>query len=243
MGFFALPDGTSLYGFVEYNNSDQIKDNRAVFLNATYAVAPTVTLRAGTRFTYDRISINNLYALEGGLLPPGSVGIGPNSGTTEWTQTIGALPATYSSYSTSLASPGPTASRSADNSNFSFRAGIDWKPTDDVLTYASFSQGYRGAAFNGQAFNAPEEANFASLEKLNSFEIGLKSDLWNRRASFNAALFHYDYRNQQFLNAFALPGGAGTGFHTINAPKSRIDGAEFEFRAKATDACVATHHE
>ncbi len=51
---------------------------------------------------------------------------------------------------------------------------------------------------------------------------------------FNAALFHYDYKNQQFLDAFALPHGLGTGFRTVNAPKSRVDGAEFEFRAKAT---------
>jgi len=57
----------------------------------------------------------------------------------------------------------------------------------------------------------------------------------NRRATFNAAAFHYDYRNQQFLDAFALPGGAGTGFHTVNAPKSRVDGAELNFaRARRT---------
>jgi iron complex outermembrane recepter protein len=48
-------------------------------------------------------------------------------------------------------------------------------------------------------------------------------------------VFHYDYKNQQFLDAFTLPGGAGSGFHTVNAPKARVDGAEFEFRAKATD--------
>jgi iron complex outermembrane receptor protein len=47
-------------------------------------------------------------------------------------------------------------------------------------------------------------------------------------------VFHYDYKNQQFLDAFALPGGLGTGFRTVNAPKSRVDGAELEFRAKVT---------
>src|SRR5256885_3715087 len=36
------------------------------------------------------------------------------------------------------------------------------------------------------------------------------------------------------LDAFTLPGGLGTGFRTTNAPKSRVDGAEFEFRVKAT---------
>jgi iron complex outermembrane receptor protein len=231
-----MPNGTSLYGFDEYNSFDQLKDSRAVFLNATYEVVPSVTLRGGARFTHDRVTITHLYAMEGGLLPPGSVGYGPDSGTTEWTQTIGALPATYSSYQTSLAPPGPTTSRFEDNNNVSLRAGVDWKPTDDVLTYATFSEGYRGAAFNGQAFNNPVEANFAAPEKLYSYEIGLKSELWNRHLIFNAALFHYDYHNQQFLDAFALPGGAGSGFHTVNAPKSRVDGAEFEVRVRTTEA-------
>ena len=90
---------------------------------------------------------------------------------------------------------------------------------EDLLTYFSVSQGYRGAAFNGQAFNDPAELNFAAPEKLTSYEIGLKTELWNRRGTFNVAVFHYDYRNQQFLDAFALPGGLGTGFHTVNAPE------------------------
>jgi outer membrane receptor protein involved in Fe transport len=235
LGYFTLPNGTSLYGFDEYNSFDQLKDSRAVFLNATYEVVPTVTLIGGARFTHDRVTISNLYAMEGGLLPPGSVGTGPDSGTTEWTQTIGALPATYSNYQTNLAPPGPTTSRFEDNNNVSLKAGMDWKPSDNVLAYASFSEGYRGAAFNGQAFNNPAEANFASPEKLYSYEVGVKSELWNRRLTLNAAFFHYDYRNQQFLDAFALPGGAGSGFHTINAPKSRVDGAEFEVRARATE--------
>src|SRR3984893_4288935 len=235
LGFFALPDGTPLFGFDEYNNFDQIKESKAVFLNTTLEVVPTVTLHAGARFTKDNVAIRHFYALEGGpAVPP--VDNTPDGLTTAfWTQTIGALPATFTQYQTGVAPQGPTLNRDEDNTNVSFRAGADWKPSEGVLAYLNFSQGYRGAAFNGQAANAPAEANFAAPEKLNSYEIGMKMDLWDRRGEFNAALFHYDYRNQQFLDAFTLPGGAGSGFHTVNAPKSRVDGAEFEFRAKATD--------
>jgi iron complex outermembrane receptor protein len=67
-----------------------------------------------------------------------------------------------------------------------------------------------------------------------SYEIGLKSQFGNRHWIFNATAFHYDYKNQQFLDAFSLPAGLGTGFRTVNAPKSRIDGAEFELRGKVT---------
>jgi iron complex outermembrane receptor protein len=236
LGYFTLPNGTHLDGFDEFNSFDQLKDSKAVFLNTTFKLNSEFTLHAGARYTKDQVNINNFYALEGGPLPPGPTGFTPDGGVMAfWTQTIGSQPATFTNYQNGTAPQGPTLNLSQDNNNVSFRAGLDWKPSEAVLTYLNISQGYRGAAFNGQAFNFPQEANFADPEKLTSFEIGLKADLWERRGVFNAALFHYDYKNQQFLDAFTLPGGAGSGFHTVNAPKARVDGAEFEFRAKATD--------
>jgi iron complex outermembrane receptor protein len=229
-----------LFGFDEYNNFDQLKDSRAVFLNTTFVVAPTITLRAGVRYTKDKVTISDFYALEGGLASPGSVGFAPDGGTTWWTQTIGALPpgvtAPRTFFQTGLAPQGlgVVPEFGKDTNNVSGKIGLDWKPGDDLLTYASISQGYRGVAFNGQAYNDPTELTFAGAEKLTSYEIGLKTGFWERRGLFNAAVFHYDYKNQQFLDAFTLPGGLGTGFRTVNAPKSRVDGAEFEFRVKAT---------
>jgi iron complex outermembrane receptor protein len=235
-GTFVTPGGATLFGFDEYNDFDQIKTSKAVFVNAHFDVTPTVTLRAGARLTRDDISVNNFFALEGGLTAA-SAGFAPDGGTTLWTQTIPSPPVgSNTPFSTALAPQiGVNPALTQNNNNVSVKAGADWKPTEGILAYFSFSQGYRGAAFNGQAFNAPAELNFAAPEKLNAYEIGLKSDWWNRRAEFNVAAFHYDYRNQQFLDAFALPGGAGTGFHTVNAPKSRIDGAELELRAKLID--------
>ena len=236
LGYFALPNGTPLYGFDEFNSFDQLKDSRAVFLNAAFALSPAVTLHAGARYTKDQVTISNFYALEGGPLAPGPTGYTPDGGVMAyWTQTIGSQPATFTNYQTGTAPQGPLLNLSQGNNNVSYKAGIDWKPSEGVLTYLSISEGYRGAAFNGQAFNFPEEANFAQPEKLTSYELGLKADLWNRRGTFNVAVFHYDYRNQQFLDAFTLPGGSGSGFHTVNAPKSRVDGAEFELDARASD--------
>ena len=235
-----------LFGFDEYNSFDQIKDSRAAFLNLTYNLTPQVTLRGGVRYTKDKVTIENFYALEGGLPSPGSVGMSPDiDATTWWTQTIG-NPALYPV-------PGTTAPRTTfqqglavqafgvvptienDTNNVSGRIGADWRVNEQVLTYLSISQGYRGVAFNGQAYNDNTELTFAQPEKLTSYEIGLKTEFWNHRAIFNVAAFHYDYKNQQFLDAFSLPGGLGTGFRTVNAPKSRVDGAEFEFQVRATN--------
>ena len=234
----ALP----LYGFDEYNSFDQVKDSRALFANITFNVTPTVTLRGGVRYTKDKVTVDNFYALEGGLPSPGSVGTGPDiDAATWWTQTIGDLPpgappAPRTSFQQGLAPQGlgvhPEFGK--DTSNVSGKIGADWKPTDGVLAYLSISEGYRGVAFNGQAYNDQTELTFADPEKLYSYELGLKTEFAQHRGIFNAAVFHYDYRNQQFLDAFSLPGGLGSGFRTVNAPKSRVDGAEFELRGKVS---------
>jgi iron complex outermembrane receptor protein len=239
-----------LYGFDEYNNFDQIKDSRAAFLNLTYAITPEVTVRGGLRYTKDKVSIENFYALEGGLPSPGSVGMSPDiDATTWWTQTIG-NPALYTGQCSNVA---PTAPRcyfqqglapqgfgvvptfENDTNNVSGKVGIDWRASEQVLTYLSISQGYRGVAFNGQAYNDNTELTFAAPEKLTSYELGAKTEFWEHRAIFNTALFYYDYKNQQFLDEFSLPSDLGTGFRTVNAPKSRVEGAEFEFQVKATN--------
>jgi iron complex outermembrane recepter protein len=235
----------TLFGFDEYNNFDQIKDSRAAFLNLTYAITPQVTLRGGVRYTKDKVTIENFYALEGGLPPPGSVGMSPDiDATTWWTQTIGnpalypnppTAPRTFYQQGLAVQGFGVVPTFQNDTSNVSGKVGADWRVNEQVLTYLSISQGYRGVAFNGQAYNDNSELTFAEPEKLTSYEIGAKTEFWNRRAIFNTAVFHYDYKNQQFLDAFNLPGGLGTGFRTVNAPKSKVSGAEFEFQVKATN--------
>jgi iron complex outermembrane recepter protein len=232
------PSGQQLYGFDTYNNFQQIRVSKAAFLNMSYAVTPEVTLRAGIRYTKDTISIQNFYSLLGGLVgPPGP---GPaDFPPTAWTQAIGdpnnpAIPISQ----TSLAPQGATHPElSQTNSNVSIKVGVDWKPSDEVLTYLSFSQGYRGAAFNGQAFYAVPELTFAKPEKLDSYEIGVKSQFLDRRLELNAAAFYYAYHDQQFLDSFTFPPPyIGTGFHTVNAPKSRVTGGELELRAKPIPA-------
>jgi iron complex outermembrane recepter protein len=250
LGYWSPQPGVPnpLYGFDEYNSFDQIKDSRAAFLNLTYALTPQVTLRGGVRYTKDKVTIENFYALEGGLPPPGSVGMSPDiDATTWWTQTIG-NPALYHSVNTPPTAPrtnfqqglavqgfGFVPTFENNTSNVSGKIGADWRVNEQVLTYLTISQGYRGVAFNGQAYNDNSELTFAEPEKLTSYEIGAKTEFWDRHAIFNTAAFYYDYKNQQFLDAFSLPGGLGTGFRTTNAPKSRVYGAEFEFQVRATN--------
>jgi iron complex outermembrane recepter protein len=241
-GYFTVPqaDGSSLslWGYDEFNQFDQIRVSKALFLNANWNLTNALTLRAGIRSTHDTITIRNFYALEGGLTGDPTAP-GYDSYPTLWTQTIPYYdPISYVTYSTSTAPQGgvmPDLSHA--DSNVSIKVGLDYRLNPDTLAYLSFSQGYRGAAFNSQAFNGPAETTFANPEKLDSLEVGIKGSM-DKRFEYNAAAFYYQYKDQQFLDTYcAFPtatGCAGTGFISLNAPKSRILGAEGDVHWKVS---------
>lgn len=114
-----------------------------------------------------------------------------------------------------------------NDKEFTGRVGIDFKTAAGHLIYANYSRGYRASAFNAQAFFLPEEVNVARPETVDSFEVGFKSQFFDRKLTFNAAGFYYSYKNQQVLNV-----DPNTVAQTlINLPKSRIYGAEFELHS------------
>jgi iron complex outermembrane receptor protein len=222
-----------LYGFDQANAYDQTRETKAAFANVSYAVSPTVTVRGGLRYTDDSISVKNFFALEGGLQgPPTCFCVNM---PTLWTQTIPVISGTYVNFSQGIgAQSAPLPEQATSNNNVSYKVGADWKLAPDVLSYVSVSSGYRGAAFNSQAFNAPSEVNFARPETLTAYELGVKSEFADRHVQLNAALFYYDYKNQQFLGTSAVNGVLL--YNEVNSPKSTIKGGEVEFKAKVTNA-------
>ncbi|HMO67912.1 MAG TPA: TonB-dependent receptor, partial [Novosphingobium sp.] len=67
--------------------------------------------------------------------------------------------------------------------------GLNWKPNDDTLVYGKFSTSFvSGGSVAGITFK-PETAT--------SYELGLKTDLFDRRLRANVALFHVDYKDFQ----------------------------------------------
>jgi len=230
-GTIFLPGSTTpLYGFDQANNYDQIRESKSAFANASFDITPEVTVRGGVRLTMDDLAVKNYLALEGGLLnAPTCVCINQ---PTLWTQTIPLIPGTYVDFAPGIYPRSPTLpERSTDNNNVTYKTGIDWKPAPGMLTYLSVSTGYRGAALNSQAFNAPVEVNFAKPERLMAYEIGLKSELLDRRLQLNAAIFYYNYKDQQFLVSSSESGVLL--YQEVNAPKSRVEGGEVETRVKA----------
>jgi iron complex outermembrane receptor protein len=124
---------------------------------------------------------------------------------------------------------------SYDDSAPTGRLGISHEFSDDVMGYAQYSRGYRSSSINGSALNFAADFNVAKPEYLDAYEVGVKSQLFDRRLQVNSSAFYYNYRDQQFVNAISLVEST-----MVNAGKSRIYGLELETIAQLTDDFRAT---
>jgi outer membrane receptor protein involved in Fe transport len=105
---------------------------------------------------------------------------------------------------------GPGNPLSAQESDTIFKFNVAYDFTDDLLGYATFSQGYRAGGTNDQtaASLAGVEipAGFGS-DSVDNYEIGLKSTLMDSRLVFNAAAFFMDWTDIQVVRRAIAPGG------------------------------------
>ena len=81
--------------------------------------------------------------------------------------------------------------READFKATTGNVNVSYKFTPDIVGYATYSKGNSPGGFNGGAF-ATAQYNYLP-QKVDAFEIGVKSQLLNRRLQINAALFDNKY--------------------------------------------------
>ncbi len=105
---------------------------------------------------------------------------------------------------------------------------LSYSWTDDVSTYLKYSRGFKGSGFNAQ-FSYGQAGGIVDPEFVDSYEIGLRSTLLDRRVRFNATGFYMEYSDQQLVDYIIGP--AGITFITRNEPKTEVHGAEIELVA------------
>ena len=104
---------------------------------------------------------------------------------------------------------------------------LQYKPFEDLLTYAQYSRGYRQG---GLLVTGPYEHTSYEPEHLNAYELGVKSTLHGPVAgTINAAIFYNDFTDQQLLGTFesSVPGAAPNA-GILNVGKSRIYGLDLD---------------
>lgn len=117
-------------------------------------------------------------------------------------------------------SAGATTRAESDRSwgAFTWRVAGSHHFAEHIMGYASISRGYKSGEYG--VFTAAPPVN---PETLTAYEIGVKSELFDRRLRLNASLFHYDYKNVQ-LNRIE----AGGVQLLLNAASAKIDGLDID---------------
>lgn len=103
---------------------------------------------------------------------------------------------------------------------------VRYAPSDTLNTYLTLSRGFRSGGFNARAASSSAFATPFDEENVTSYELGVKSDLWQQKLRLNAALFHYVYEDKQVTQFEAGSGGASS--IIANAGKTEAMGVELE---------------
>jgi iron complex outermembrane receptor protein len=123
-------------------------------------------------------------------------------------------------------------SPSARFHKFNWSATVDYKFDEGIMAYVRVATGYKAGGFNARSLDSGYKP-----EDLTSYEVGLKTELFDRRLRFNTALFYADHKNLQ-VGSFRAGAGGATSV-TTNAGKARYKGIELEVNAVPVDGLTA----
>jgi outer membrane receptor protein involved in Fe transport len=221
--------GSTLNGNAINDDWHQTSNNWALFTHNIFSITDTLKLTAGLRYTHEKKTLNAdlsdnlvLCSFYAAFLPA--------------LQTLPCVNPSVPGHSMSV-------NDSLTESKLSGTGVLSWKPTDRLLTYVSYSRGYKAGGFNlDRSAFARSNGNGAVLptdnaealkfkpETNDAIELGAKYN--GRGIDVNFALFHELFRNFQ-LNTF---NGLNFVVENINSCSESLNGADTD-NSPVTGAC------
>ncbi len=83
------------------------------------------------------------------------------------------------------------------------QATLRWTPSDTQMAYFTASKGFKGGGFQNSASKAFPAAAPYQPETVTNYELGYKTELFDRTVRWNTAIFHMDYRDLQVQQTLA----------------------------------------
>jgi iron complex outermembrane receptor protein len=206
-------DATSRFGGVNYNSPGLASENLYVlddripsqsksgFAHAVWHVTERLNLTTGFRYTDDQ---KGYYFHR---LNPYNVNLPSYT-------SAGAIDGTSNLY---------------EGNNSDYRVSVDYRWTNDFMTYVQFATGYKGGGVNPRPYVAEQVVPFLP-ETLDAYEIGFKSDLLGKRVRLNGAVFLNKYQDMIFTNQTPTP-NSNLNATPVNAGDGEFRGAELEVNA------------
>ena len=221
---------------------DLVKESLAVYSHMTFDFTENLGLTVGLRYTDDDVKLDyyNISRVNGKPFvvptPGGPLVTDPRTDGTfiggvgnqtpfdspvnpiNFTWTHGAL--------TDESAP----KRSESEGELTGTISLNYRFSDDVMSYIKYSRGFRAGSYGEDLvyLDAGDDL-YVKPEYVDAYELGMKSEFLDRRLRLNAALFYYDYTDQQFTNNVGLSG------YLVNAGRTDIYGLELELLAVLAD--------
>ncbi len=214
---------TTPYGIADFGS---VFKNFAVFGQATFNISDALRLIGGLRWTQDKVDVYHIRRTT--LAGPG---IGGNFDAGVYNN--GArVPAPGTGF---LAGPsnGIPFTANTKNDNVSGKVAVQFDLSDDVMSYASYTRGYKGPAYNVFYNMASIHTNLIEPETVNAYEAGLKSTLLDGALIVNLAAYYAKYRNYQANSPDFVNDVRTT--RLINAGTVSTKGFELELVANPAD--------
>ncbi len=114
------------------------------------------------------------------------------------------------------------------------KLGIRYQYNDDTMFFASYAQGFKSGGFFGRNTTVAGFTTPYDPEYVDTYELGVKSDLLDGRVRFNATLFFSEYTDKQEENFVLLDDGT-VGTLVLNAGEVDMPGVELELTALLTE--------
>ncbi len=126
----------------------------------------------------------------------------------------------------------------SDNwSEFTPRVTAEYRVASEFKAYASYSRGYKAGGYNSRG-TVPENVGPYDPETVDAYEIGAKSDLFDRRLRLNAAVFRNDFSDLQA--SVTKLGALRAEAITTNIAAARTYGLEIDATLRATQDLTLT---
>lgn len=109
-------------------------------------------------------------------------------------------------------------------------AQFQWTP--DILQYVTWSKGFKSGGFDNRATRLDLATRPFAPETVDTYETGLKTELFDHRARVNLAVFYNDYKDLQV--SYIDPAYPGNSVRA-NAGKAHTYGVELESDVRATE--------
>lgn len=198
--------GTISFSALDIRSGGSAKiDSYALFSQMTFDLTDRLSLTAGIRLTDE----TRKFRPSGEVIADYGLGIPVGTPLTPTTERISKI-----------------------NSEWTPMATIAYRFSDAIMAYATYSEGFKAGGFVQRVLPPQPALPEFKPEFAKVFEVGFKTDLFDRHLRLNASAFQTDYSDIQinaFLNAAPV---------TQNAASATIKGAELEFTLLPTDTLL-----